>query len=332
MNRIKWVLPAICVGLIVVPSSRSPVAEEAADMFECGFCHVMKIRDFKGRRANPIVAVEEYPEEPTGKQDNASTSGMCLSCHDGFVEDSRDIWKDGYRGHRLGMAPSPDISTPELAGSPEFPMNEDGNVYCGTCHSAHLNEAEGAPGKVKLFMRASSDGGQLCQACHQDKTEIAGSSHDRGSRRAKDFETRGLCASCHTPHGSDAPLMWARSRGKGNLAVNTLCRSCHDDDPDPAEHPAHVAAWSQQVRESIRGKSPAEMPVFDENARQSRVGNIGCPTCHNLHQERAEGRPEHLQGLFLRMPEFIEPLCADCHGPESLFLYKFFHSRKSRRR
>ena len=29
--------------------------------------------------------------------------------------------------------------------------------------------------------------------------------------------------------------------------------------------------------------------------------------------------------------EFVEPLCADCHGPESLFKYKFFHSEASRR-
>jgi hypothetical protein len=36
-------------------------AEEAADMFECANCHVMKIRDFKGKRATPITPVAEYP-------------------------------------------------------------------------------------------------------------------------------------------------------------------------------------------------------------------------------------------------------------------------------
>ena len=72
------------------------------------------------------------------------------------------------------------------------------------------------------------------------------------------------------------------------------------------------------------------MPVFDEKFRAGRVGNIGCPTCHNVHQETADGRPEHLPGLHLRLPEFVEPLCADCHGTESLFLYKFFHSTASR--
>lgn len=332
MSRIKSVLSAICFTLVVVPSSNPSLAEEAADMFECGFCHVMKIRDFKGRKANPIVVVEEYPEEPTGTQDNASTSGMCLSCHDGFVEDSRDIWKGGYRGHRVGMVPSENISAPELGGSLEFPLNDDGKVYCGTCHSAHLNEAEGAPTKVKPFMRASADGGQVCTACHTENAEIKGSAHDRGSRRNKDFEGRGTCGTCHAAHGSDLPVMFARELGEAELPLNQLCRSCHDDAPFPAEHPPQVVAWSQDIRGTILTRTPGEMPVFDADARQQRVGNIGCATCHNVHVETAEGRPEHLPGLHLRLPEFVEPLCADCHGPESLFLYKFFHSQRSRGR
>jgi len=60
------------------------------------------------------------------------------------------------------------------------------------------------------------------------------------------------------------------------------------------------------------------------------MGMIGCPTCHNVHRETAEGRPDHLPGLYLRMPEIVEPLCSDCHGPDSLLLYKFFHSNVSR--
>ena len=47
-------------------------------------------------------------------------------------------------------------------------------------------------------------------------------------------------------------------------------------------------------------------------------------------RERAEGRPDDLPGLYLRLPEIVEPLCSDCHGPESLMLYKFFHSEVSR--
>jgi predicted CXXCH cytochrome family protein len=320
-------LAVVITAVGVVPS----MAEEAADMFDCKVCHPMKIRDFKGRRANPVVPIEEFPEEPTGRQDIASSSGMCLSCHDGFVEDSRMVWKDGYRGHRLGTVPPGHIRSPELGGAPEFPLNEDGRMYCGTCHSAHLSEAEGAPTKVKPFMRASHQGGNVCQACHQDKQLIADSGHDKGSRRARDFERRGTCGTCHAPHGSEFPVMWARSRGSGNNPVDTFCRSCHEETPEPAEHPVNIVAWSQPLRQAVRSNAAAAMPVFDEHGSSAAVGSITCATCHDVHRERAEGRRDELPGLHLRMPEIVEPLCADCHGFESIYLYKFFHSHASRR-
>lgn len=333
MNRPRTFLALACIGMLLTPAADAPRAQEAADAFDCAACHPMKIRDFKGRRANPIVAVDEFPELPTGKQDIASSPAMCFSCHDGFVMDSRTMWRDGeYRGHRLGMAPPAGMPVPELEGTAEFPLNQDGNVYCGTCHSAHHAEGEGAFARPEPFMRQSADGGHLCTGCHADKAAIKGSSHDRGGRRNKDFEARGTCGGCHAAHGSDMPVMWAKSLGDAELPLNRLCRSCHDDGPDPGEHPPQVVAWSPDIRGTIFSNTPGEMPVFDRKGRQAHIGNIGCATCHNVHIETAAGRPDHLPGLHLRMPEFVEPLCADCHGPESLLLYKFFHSEVSRRR
>jgi predicted CXXCH cytochrome family protein len=325
-NRVVALL--VCAVATALLASLPAAAEEAADMFDCKVCHPMKIRDFKGRRANPVVPLEEYPEEITGRQDIASTSGMCLSCHDGFVEDSRKVWKDSYRGHPVGMIPAAELSSPEIDGKASFPLNQDGRVYCGTCHSAHVSDAEGAPTNVKPFMRVSQDG-QICQACHRDKQAIGGSAHDKGSRRSADFERRGTCGTCHAPHGSDLPVMWVRSQGDGNHVVNTLCRSCHEGAPDPADHPADVVAWSQAARQAVRGHATA-LPVFDEQGHHSVLGSITCATCHDVHRERAEGRADELPGLHLRMAEVVEPLCADCHGTESLFLYKFFHSPSSR--
>ena len=329
MNAMKFMLPLLFIGFVFVAEPDSLRAEEAADMFDCKNCHPHKIRDFKGRRGNPIVPLEEYPEEPTGVQNIASSAGMCFSCHDGFVMDSRATWVGGKNhGHRVGMELPDKIIVPELGGELAFPMNDDDQMYCGTCHSAHLSGADDAP-TVTPFMRASADG-ELCLACHTDKASIDGSGHDKGKRRTKDYEQRGVCGTCHAPHGSELPVMWARDQGEGNLTVNTFCRSCHEDEPSPAEHPANIIAWSQDIRGTIFSNTPGEMPVFDENSRQARIGQIGCATCHNVHQERAEGRPEHLKGLHLRLPEFVEPLCADCHGTESLFRYKFFHSSASR--
>jgi hypothetical protein len=97
MNYLKSVMLLAAIALLWAPQPLT--AEEAADAFDCTACHPMKIRDFKGRRANPVTPVEEFPELDTGTQDVASSPAMCFSCHDGFVMDSRDVWKDGdYHG------------------------------------------------------------------------------------------------------------------------------------------------------------------------------------------------------------------------------------------
>lgn len=326
----RWFVCAF-FALAALWPAEGPRAEEAADAFDCSACHPMKIRDFKGRRAEPVTPVEEFPELPTGRQDVASSPAMCFSCHDGFVMDSRGIWLEGFHGHPLGVSPPAGMTIPQLDGVSEFPLNQDGRMYCGTCHSAHASEADGAYAKVEPFMRQSADGGQICTACHADKLAIAGSGHDKGGRRNKDFESRGTCGYCHAPHRSASAAMWARELGAATLAVDQLCRSCHEDTPVPAEHPPQVVAWSQAVRGTIFSDTPGAMPVFDQDGHQRHVGNIGCATCHDVHVETAPGRPAHLDGLHLRLPEFVEPLCADCHGPEALFLYKFFHSEVSRR-
>ncbi len=204
-------------------------------------------------------------------------------------------------------------------------------MYCGTCHSPHNSDAADAPSRARSFLRVDADG-NLCEGCHTDNARVSGSGHDKSRRRMADFEARGTCGSCHAPHGSDGAVMWARGLGNGELTLDRMCRDCHDDAPEPASHPATVVAWSQDIRGTIFADTVGEMPVFDANARQQRVGNIGCATCHDVHVETVEGRPDHLNGLHLRLPEFVKPLCADCHGPESLFLYKFFHSEVSRGR
>jgi len=328
-RRDLHLLGALWVAVIGLVSS-TVLAEEAADLFECETCHLMSLKDFKSRRITTLIPQEEYPVLPTGEQDIVSTPAMCFSCHDGFVEDSREQWVGGHTGHPIGMTVPRGMDIPEIDGTPEFPMNRDNRMYCGTCHSAHISEAEGAWKDVPLFMRAASKDGQLCQACHADKAAIAGSPHDKSSRRSKDFEKRGTCVYCHAPHGSGEMLMWARAKGAADVPVNRLCRDCHDDAPHPGEHPDTVIAWSPEARAGLRPHASAAMPVYGDDGREAHAGKIGCPTCHDLHAERAEGRADYLPGRFLRAPELVEPLCADCHGEESIFLYKFFHSETTR--
>ena len=330
---VRWFC-SLLLGFVLVPvySLDSNAAEEVAEQFKCPACHLEKLRELKRPKGPLLIDPASISMGEYGEQESASTARMCLSCHDGFVEDARYVWSEGHTTHPVGVTLPESMSIAEVDGSPVFPLNEDDEIYCGTCHSGHFGE--GAGEKAPPFLRVDSEKGQICSNCHVKNTEIAGSAHAsvRARRQPPDFEKRGICGSCHATHDNNGPLLWARTPGAGNTPANGLCVSCHKNPPSPAEHPATILAWSQPVRELLGVDPTVEMPVFDSQVHQSGRGMIGCPTCHKPHKERAEGLAEDVPGYFLRLETTEGFVCADCHASSALFRYKFFHSRKRRGR
>jgi len=318
-----FLLSLACIGAGTLVAGAA-AAEEVAEQFRCPTCHTDRLREFKRRRAVTLVGHEPFPETPTGRQHEVSTPAMCFSCHDGFVMDSRKLWIDGHEGHPLGMLPSADVKAPALDGEALFPMNMDGRMYCGSCHSPH--EHENAPRDASPFMRVDSSSGNLCQGCHADKAGIAGSGHGpRVSRRRApppDYESNGACGRCHSVHDAQAPQMWAREPGVGITVVDSLCNSCHEGDVEASGHPAGVVAWSAELRAELTNDTGEAMPVFGPAGSHAAAGAISCATCHDAH----DGQKDR----FLRRSESAALLCADCHGEASLYLYLYFHTARAR--
>jgi len=325
--RLRWVFVVAIVGLNAIWVEDAP-AEEVAELFKCAVCHTDSLREYRRRRAVTLVPHDPNPTLTTGQQMETSTPGMCFSCHDGFVLDSRKLWKENHMGHRIGMRPSAGITLPVVNNEPVFPMNDDGRMYCGTCHSAHqITDAEN---QAPTFMRVDPKDGNMCQACHDGKRSIAGSDHVRStSRRRKapaDFAARGVCVRCHVAHKAKGPVLWSRQPGEGNIPVNQLCTSCHEDEVHPSEHPNEVVAWSQVLRDPFLLSPGSAMPVFDSDGLQSVNGSIGCPTCHDAHRQRIPDLPPERASKFLRLTNTIGFLCADCHDSSSLRRYLYFHT------
>lgn len=126
--------------------------------------------------------------------------------------------------------------------------------------------------------------------------------------------------------------MWAREPGSGEVLVDALCNSCHDGDVDHYRHPSMFEAWSHELRAGVVTDGGATMPVFDDSGSRALTGVIGCPTCHDAHQQRAEGLAKDKPGPFLRRLRPENLMCADCHGQSALRRYQFFHSTVSRSR
>jgi len=325
--RLLCALLALAAGLASFRAG-DVAAEEVAELFKCPVCHTDRLRENKRRRGVTLVPHDPRPVLETGQQMESSTPAMCFSCHDGFVQDSRSLWKRDHQGHRIGMLPSASITLPRNGDEPVFPMNDDGRMYCGSCHSAH--QVEDAKYAAPPFMRVDPLDGNLCQACHDNKRSIAGSDHVRSSSRRRkapaDFESRGACSRCHIAHEAKGPVLWARELGEGNIPVNKLCTSCHEGEVHPSEHPADIVAWAQPLREPFRTPAGVSMPVFDSRGLHSDNGSIGCPTCHDAHRQRATDLPPYRTGKFLRLSKTQGFLCADCHDSSSLQRYLFFHS------
>jgi hypothetical protein len=81
-------------------------------------------------------------------------------------------------------------------------------------------------------------------------------------------------------------------------------------------------------------------PLFHRTSGEPvTVGDISCPTCHNVHQwnpgEHAKGKGVNLEGnatnSFLRARSSMV-MCSDCHGIDALFRFKYYHDPKERKK
>ncbi len=231
-------------------------------------------------------------------------------------------------------------------------------VGCGTCHDPHrwdaahtesstdTREVEGDARNSFLRIAASPDG-QLCTTCHRSKETVRATDHDMAVTAPdasnvldENPEKSGVCGQCHSVHNATQDLvLWARTPGPGRDAAEMLCRSCHVEGeiaqakaPQKAHHPSYVRAWSSELRKSI-DPDVETIPMFSNDGRRSDIGYISCPTCHNAHQWRARkpgaGNGKNEEGdvlsSFLRLKTTEGFICADCHGLDSIFRYKYFH-------
>lgn len=243
------------------------------------------------------------------------------------------------------------------------PNGEKDLMVCTTCHNAHIwspDKRKRRPGAVNTegdtttsFLRRANDANSsLCRDCHPRMSRVDGTVHDlmvsapqTRNVLGQSPQASGVCGGCHVVHNSPNSLkLWARplaNPAPGELPVNTLCTSCHAQEkmaakqvPEAAGHPPGKLMTNIRSRELLAGEA---MPLFDKSNRRRSVGDLGCPSCHNAHQWRAgskhidpkASKSGHNRFKFLRASG-RNLICAECHGPESLFRYLYYHDPERR--
>ncbi|MDP2253846.1 MAG: cytochrome c3 family protein, partial [Thiobacillus sp.] len=277
---------------------------------ECATCHVMWLVDFNREDVTPLILYNPKPTVATGKQDVASTDRMCFSCHDGFVLDSRFAWKNRQNFHPIGVKPSEKVNIPTVEGKLMFPLNDDGKVYCGTCHSAH--GVEWGEKLSPVFLRMKNVDSSLCMGCHLER----GTGPDEGNhpifRKLKEIPhalteagskfgsgNNVICQSCHRVHGAPEKKLLAVKNPNSEL-----CGICHAD--RYAHTPAEAGKMGTHPVNIRPDRVKIPQALFDRGAKLGEGGTVICQTCHKPHFAEEGAR-------ILVAPNARSQLCQTCH-------------------
>jgi len=297
------ILAGLCVWLF--PDPASALRRKTSTNRECAICHVMWLDEFKRKDVKPLIPFDPLPVVATGKQDVASTEQMCFSCHDGFALDSRFKWKKNRFNHPVGVKPSDDVTIPTSEGKTVFPLNKDGKIYCGTCHSAHgvdWKEKEKAKGAT-LFLRIENRNSNLCIACHLNRATGSRKGNHPVNKKLEKLpavlvkagsqfsdNNKIICQSCHLAHGSKQKRMLVRPNHNSDL-----CASCH-------KHKANI----RKTKHNMSLMAPSA-----KNIRGSKAGESGpCSACHIPHKARW---PRLWSRPLSASKDAASAYCLDCH-------------------
>lgn len=249
----------------------------------------------------------------------AGEARLCIQCHDGVVNDDRYVWDEALHHHPVGVAP--ELAVPEF-----FPLDEAGQIRCGTCHSPHgtstLAEAQGVEGEADRahlvrhrgtegdqFTRLSRADAELCVGCHSDAAHdsvleqlgLEGTAHPVGRALARALAKRaetdarstlppgidGTCTTCHTPHGATRDKL-----GRDDTAGAT-CLACHDEAVGRRSHPLDDEGC-QSCHDLVGGTDAGLV-------RRPEDGGGLCASCHDDGPTTAHAR--------------LDGACASCHAP-----------------
>lgn len=263
--------------------------------------------------APPASLVRTELAEPTAEV-TIDKGETCLQCHDGLVRAGQEVWDPASGHHPVDIKPERELPA-------FFPLDDEGKIQCGTCHSPHgavtreeaLSASEPAPKLLRhqssgsAFLRLDKETDDLCVACHKDDahagggtTVVAGKAgHPTGAaliaalkKRAPSAgsPTTGNCLSCHAMHGASGVKI-TRDPGEG-----ATCLACHEDKGKRETNHALGRVPGKDLERGNRG----------QRLVLARDGGIGCLSCHD---------PVNGTGAtLLRVVSRSGPVCLDCHA------------------
>jgi predicted CXXCH cytochrome family protein len=257
-----------------IPPAGFEIPDAHAEGIGCGDCHSIEKEQAPLLDPGGKLCLRCH-DDVTGTKGRApvihppAKEGDCFACHKLHRASIRQLSSSARRALCLGCHKDPAKTAAGKAWEVPHKAIEDG---CLSCHAAHVSEA---PSLLKSAQAS------LCAGnCHKDKNR---------SPLGAPWTTphapvaKGMCTSCHGPHGAPYKRLLTRSG-------NRVCQSCHKE-----PHPIHRGVkddWPLAKNVTI----PKGFPV-------SRDGQFGCGGCHVPHGSNNKR-------LWIRNEQV---LCRACH-------------------
>jgi len=258
--------------------------------FDCVICHVgwHDILDQeKSLLPEPIA-----PIQIEGLPAHVPVREMCITCHDGTVKDSREVFSS--QNHQSGM----DLRKVKIR---DLPLDKNNAIYCGTCHTPHSLKPD-RPGGLAPFLRVNPDDSSLCLKCHSNEAQDhlnhpihvpVKADHKMPPNTYFGENNTIECMTCHPIHGSQSTIgVKAGDRSE-------LCSACH-------ENYFNIELTDHDLTVSTRLGPGRIGPAFE--------GKDACAACHVSHK----GKGKYMWAMDLNPQAGPNGYCIGCHSDTGL--------------
>ncbi len=327
----------------VAPEEKNSLDQTPAESGLCGVCHLVH----SGQKGY-LWARKTVSESGNVVQD------LCIGCHNDRGMAKEKLIKDYSHPVNISLTESGLTTTLPLFDKKGH-VADNGLMTCETCHDPHrwspdkINTEEHfkieGNGRNSFLRMTNSPSPELCGNCHVDESYVTMTDHDMNISETMGLTASesGTCGVCHNVHNSkNKTRLWALDLTGSAPLMDKMCNFCHSiNGPAKDKIPAIGSHPDNQLINNIGRDikhSANYFPLFnDSSGEYISVGNISCPSCHNVHQWNPKfkkvGPGKNIEGnttnSFLRNISYYN-ICIDCHGLDALFRYKYYHDIENR--
>jgi len=288
LKRLIFALLFLCLSSPFILGQHNPDGRKVS--LDCITCHVSWHDNINPDKS--LLPAIDAPIQIQGMPARIPTAAMCFTCHDGTVMDSRQVFSS--KNHQMPMEV-------KHANIKTLPLDKNGKIYCGTCHTPHSLKPERIGG-LAPFLRVEKMNSALCLECHSNQAKshknhpikvkvAANNTMPANSFWGKDGSME--CMTCHPIHGTKSVL------GVTGNDRSELCSSCH-------KAYFNVKLTDHDLTNSLKNKSGDIGPDFG--------GHDPCAACHVSHN----GKADHMWSMEIDEQAGENGYCIGCHSNSGL--------------